>query len=124
MTNLRSGCILELMLLTSLSSITEFEKQQKLWPQSVLFVKQQGCEFCEVAALELTNIVSDKQFSNIHFFTIDIEKSPEVPGQLAILGVPAFLAINSLGHRRIQSGFVNRQQFLQFLEKVFGLTPF
>lgn len=85
---------------------------------SLLFIKEQGCFYCEAAEKAIIENNIEAIFKTIGFYQITIEDDPYVSSRLRLIGVPAFFKIDKHGSKRLKTGFIGIADFVQFLSDV------
>ncbi len=85
------------------TTLSDFLRLIELEQISVLFIKEQGCKFCEAAENEMKKIT--ETLPAVKFFEVLINDEPTVPTKLGLIGVPAFLKIDRAGRKKLKIGF-------------------
>lgn len=71
---------------------------------TVLFIREQGCKYCEAAEQLITSHNILKKYSDITFYQTFVDSNPDIIPYLGLTGVPAFLILQQDGRRRLLTG--------------------
>jgi thioredoxin-related protein len=96
-------------------SLDDFLKLTELEQVSLLFVKEQGCKYCEIAENEIKKVSLVEALPRINFFEISIDDEPTVTTKLGLTGVPAFLRIDRAGRKKLKTGFEGVENLKNFI---------
>lgn len=97
-------------------SFEQFIKSSKTGKISLLFIKERGCQYCQIAEEEMKKAGFPESISSINCYEVLIDDEPGLPSKLGLVGVPAFFKIDSAGKKRIKTGFGNIEDLNQFLD--------
>ncbi len=61
---------------------------------SLLFIKEQGCRYCEIAEAEMKRAGLPEALGYIKFFECSIDQEPDLAIKLGLVGVPEFLRVD------------------------------
>ncbi|MCC6137258.1 MAG: hypothetical protein IT287_01390 [Bdellovibrionaceae bacterium] len=95
-------------------TLDEFLSLNELDKTSLLFIKEQGCKYCEIAESEMRSVGLAAILPTINFYEVSINDDSSVATRLGLTGVPAFFKIELSGKKRLRTGF----------EGIEGLTNF
>jgi len=95
-------------------TLDKFLSLNDLDKTSLLFIKEQGCKYCEIAENEMRSVGLAAILPKITFFEVSINDDASVTTRLGLTGVPAFFKIDRSGKKRLKTGF----------EGIEGLTSF
>ncbi len=96
-------------------SFEQFIESFETGKASVLFIKEQGCQYCQIAEREMKKAGFPESIGSINCFEVSIDNEPGLPSKLGLVGVPAFFKIDSIGRKRIKTGFENIEDLNQFI---------
>ena len=82
---------------------------------SLLFIKEQGCQYCQIAEREMKKAGFPESIGAIICFEVSIDDEPGLPSKLGLVGVPAFFKIDPIGRKRIKTGFENIEDLNRFM---------
>lgn len=94
-------------------SFQEFLDRSQATP-SLLFIREDGCPYCEMAKEILTEALTP-EFANIQLFEIKTSDTPGLTIDLGLTGVPAFVLKNSEGRIKIKVGLCNSAELQNFV---------
>lgn len=95
-------------------TLDKFLSLNELYKTSLLFIKEQGCKYCEIAESEMKSADLAAVLPTINFFEVSINDDPSVATRLGLMGVPTFFKVDRSGKKRLRTGF----------EDIEGLTNF
>ncbi len=96
-------------------TLKEFFNQVTEDATSILFIKEKGCKHCKEAEAILNSILLESSLENIRIFELDITEEPSVVAELALVGVPAFLRVDSHGRKQIKVGVDSKAELTRFI---------
>lgn len=97
--------------------LDEFLNMSRKHETSLLFIKERGCPFCEVAETIIELNLEKWKSLGINFYELSIDDFPSVPVKLGLVGVPAFLRNDKMGKKRLRVGVGETEDYLSFIEK-------
>jgi hypothetical protein len=97
-------------------TFAEFKSRSLAKNVAVLFIRQHGCQHCEAAEKAMKDSHLIAALSEVEFFQLFIDDEPQVPQELGLIGVPAFLKINSDGRKCLKTGFDNITGLQRFIQ--------
>lgn len=75
------------------------------------------CAPCKMLAPIFEEIVASYQ-NKMNFFKMNVEQNEEIPAKLKVLGIPFFAVFKNGELSETKSGFMNKQQFSEFVEEL------
>lgn len=92
-----------------------FIKSSETGKTSLLFIKERGCRYCQIAEEEMKKAGFPESIGLISCFEVLIDDEPALPSKLGLVGVPAFFKIDPIGRKRIKTGYENIEDLNQFI---------
>lgn len=96
-------------------SLEQFIKSSGLGKTSLLFIRERGCQYCQIAEEQMKKAGFPETIGSVNCFEAVIDDEPKLPSKLGLVGVPAFLKIEPTGRKRTKTGFENVEDLIQFL---------
>lgn len=98
------------------TSSEEFFETSLKGKASLLYIKEQGCRYCEFAEAEMKRAGLPEALGKIRFHECSIDQEPGLATKLGLVGVPAFLKVDVTGRKKILVGFESIERFIEFLK--------